>query len=175
MRVRPRFAGMQVFYKYEVLGRGVVLYLGGGVILHYLLDACSRVQPFSVFTSTSPEFAEEVMNEVMGMVAVPLDEAYLAETVGGAAPAEFVGLYRFVALPLDYALGLAGGEPMPVDTPELERAAELMAHRGIAAIERGRMRLASDEVRRAILRQAERIVEAEGRIMERALGGGIRG
>lgn len=175
MRVRSRLVSIEVFGRYEVLGRDLILYLGGGVILNYIEDRCSNIRPYSVFASTSIEFAEKVVNRVMGLVAVPLDEVYLAESGRCDLLPDYIGLYRFVALPLDCALALAEGEPVPIDAPELEEAAELMAYRGIIALERGFMRLVSDEVREAIMRQAKRIIEEEGRILEKACGGGLNG
>jgi len=161
---------IRIYGKYRVLGKNIVVLEGGLVTLTTTEGWCSWISQFSVFASVSQKLAEDAANGVLGLVAVPLDEVYAAESGRSRPTPEYTVLRRFIALPPDYALGLAEGERMPVDSPEVERAAELMQLRGIARVEGGFIRLVSEDARRSIMRQVKRIMMEEEAVMGKVLG-----
>ncbi|MEM0235329.1 hypothetical protein [Thermofilum sp.] len=161
---------IRIYGKYRVLGKNIIVLEGGLVTLTTTEGWCSWISQFSVFASVSQKLAEDAANGVLGLVAVPLDEVYAAESGRSRPTPEYAVLRRFIALPLDYALGLAEGESMPVDSPEVERAAELMQLRGIARVEGGFIRLVSEDAKRSIMRQVKRIMMDEEAVLKKVLG-----
>lgn len=130
-------------------------------------DFCRTPKPLMVFESSSRRFAEHVANELVGLVAVPLDEMY----VSGIEDSDYMGFYRFAALPPDLAADLASGAAVPVEEPEFERAASLMADRGIAKLEGGCIRLTDESIAKSIVRQLERVWRREKAVLEGVRGG----